>query len=94
MKGPLLGWKLSLAETLSFGVTIAALTWWVSSTFQDKEEANKSFQSKIEFMEYKESVNSRLTKVEAEISLMRTTIENVGRDTSYIRGRLEPQSNK
>lgn len=77
-KGPLLQWKLSLAETLSFGITVAFFVWFVTEKFQSKEEAFK--------------LERRVEKVEADISLVKEGISAISKDVSYIRGRLEPRA--
>lgn len=76
--------NFKLRELIGFGVTVASVTiavvLWVFSTFQSKAEAREV---KVQF-------DMRLSKVEAELSGMRAEIQDVARDTSYIRGRLEP----
>ena len=37
-RGTLLSWKLSLAETLSFGISVALLVWFITTNFQSKED--------------------------------------------------------
>lgn len=76
-KGTLLQWRLSLAETLSFGVTIAVLVYFITDKFQSKEDAMK--------------LERRVEKVEAEISQVKEGINAISKDVSYIRGRLEPR---
>ncbi len=76
-KGPLLQWRLSLAETLSFGVTLAMLVYFITEKFQSKEDATK--------------LERRVEKVEAEISQVKEGISMISKDVSYIRGRLEPR---
>ena len=78
-KGTLLQWRLSLAETLSFGITIAVLVYFVTDKFQSKEDAQK--------------LERRVEKVETEISQVKEGINLISKDVSYIRGRLEPKSN-
>lgn len=76
-RGNLLSWKLSLAETLSFGVTIAALVVFATSTFQSKEDGYK--------------LEKRIDRLEVELSNMRTILTQISSDLAYIRGRLEPK---
>lgn len=76
--GNLLKWKLTLAETLAFGVTVAVMVVWLSTNYQSKAEALK--------------LESRIERVELEMSQMREGISNISKDVSYIRGRLEPRS--
>lgn len=78
-KGALMNWKLSLAETLSFGITIAILVYFITNNFQSKDDATK--------------LEKRIEKVENELSALRTTLTQISSDISYIRGRLEPKSN-
>jgi len=76
--GTLLKWKLTLAETLAFGVTVAVMVVWLSTNYQSKAEALK--------------LENRIERVELEMSQMREGISNISKDVSYIRGRLEPRS--
>lgn len=76
--GTLLKWKLTLAETLAFGVTVAVMVVWLSTNYQSKEDASK--------------LEGRIERVELEMSQMREGISNISKDVSYIRGRLEPRS--
>lgn len=76
-KGPLLQWRLSLAETLSFGMTVAMLVYFITEKFQSKEDATK--------------LERRVEKVETEISQVKEGITAISKDVSYIRGRLEPR---
>lgn len=73
--GNLLKWKLTFAETLAFGVTVAVLVTWLSTNYQSKTDAHK--------------LETRIERVELEMSQMREGINNISRDVSYIRGRLE-----
>lgn len=74
-KGPLLQWRLSLAETLSFGITVAVLVFFITEKFQSKEDATK--------------LERRVEKVEAEISQVKDGISLISKDVSYIRGKIE-----
>lgn len=76
--GNLLKWKLTLAETLAFGVTVAVMVVWLSTNYQSKAEALK--------------LESRIERVEMEMSQMRAGINQIASDVSYIKGRLEPRS--
>lgn len=75
--GNLLKWKLTLAETLAFGATLTVIVTWMSANYQSKTEALK--------------LESRIERVESEMSQMREGIHNISKDVSYIRGRLEPK---
>ena len=85
-KGRFIDWRLSMAETISGIITATGLTagilLWSIKTYQSKEDA----------VEMKRQLEKRIEGVEAQITTMRTSLENVARDTSYIRGRLEPKS--
>lgn len=81
-RGSFLQWKLSLAESLSMVITVLALVGWVMSTFYRKDEAK----------ELKDSLESRVTRIELEMSNLRENISAISRDTNYIRGRLEPRT--
>lgn len=76
-KGSLLQWKLSLAETLSFGITIAALVVFAMNTFQSKEDGYK--------------LEKRIDRLELELSSMRAILTEISNNLSYLRGRLEPK---
>lgn len=75
----MLAWKLSLAETLSFGITVAALVIFATSNFQSKEDGYK--------------LEKRIDRLENELSNMRTILNQISSDLAYIRGRLEPKDN-
>jgi hypothetical protein len=91
-KGSIMKWKLSLAEALSFGMTIAILvwsiSWFMSDRFISKNDAVK-IDSKVDGVE--KGLGERVTKVEAEISQLRASMSQIAVDVSYIRGRLEPK---
>lgn len=76
-RGNLLNWKLSLAETLSFGVTIAALVFFVTTNFISKDEGQK--------------LEKRIDRLEIELSSMRSILTEISNNLSYLRGRLEPK---
>lgn len=50
---------------------------------------NGTFQSKAEALDFKVTVESRITKVEQNIDTMRADMSGIRSDTSYIRGYLE-----
>lgn len=77
-KGSILNWRLSLAESLALAATVATLTLWITTRFQSKEEALK--------------LEQRVIAVEAEISSLRSSMNSIAVDVSYIRGRLEPKT--
>ena len=77
-KGTLLSWKLSLAETLSFGISVALLVWFVTTNFQSKEDGRV--------------LEKRIERVENELSGMKETLSEINSGISYIKGRLEPKN--
>lgn len=78
--------KWSIEEVAAFAVTVASITTavilWSISNFQSKEEAS----------ELKQNINDRLSKVELEVQILRSSVGQISVDVSYIRGRLEPKS--
>lgn len=77
-EGTLLKWKLSLAETLSFGVSIAILVWFIMTNFQSKADGR--------------ILEKRIERVENELSGMKETLSEINAGISYIKGRLEPKN--
>lgn len=77
-KGTVLSWKLSLAETLSFGATIAILVFFITNNFQSKEDGKV--------------LEKRIERVENELSGMKETLSEINSGISYIKGRLEPKN--
>lgn len=77
-RGTLLSWKLSLAETLSFGISVALLVWFITTNFQSKEDGKV--------------LEKRIERVENELSGMKETLSEINSGISYIRGRLEPKN--
>lgn len=77
--------KWSLEEVAAFAVTVASITTavilWSISNFQSKDEAN----------DLKASLTDRLSKVELEVQILRSSVGQISVDVSYIRGRLEPK---
>lgn len=74
-KGALLSWKLSLAETLSFGITIAVFVYFITSNFQSKEDGHK--------------LEQRIENVERDLASLRTGVNQIAVDVSYIRAKVE-----
>ena len=79
-----MNWRLSLAETISAIFAVVIITIWFLNTFQSKNDASTD----------KNAIDVRVGKVETEMGNMRTSMEVIGRDTSYIRGRLEPKNER
>lgn len=85
-KGRFFDWRFSPVEMIGFGFSIAtvavSITLWSVSTFQSKQDA----------IEVRQQIERRIDAIESQVNTMRQSLENVARDTSYIRGRLEPKS--
>lgn len=83
VQGKIIKW--SIEEVAAFAVTVASITTavilWSISNFQSKDEANS----------LKASIGERLTKVELEVQILRSSVGQISVDVSYIRGRLEPK---
>ena len=84
VQGKIIKW--SIEEVVAFAVTVASITTaiilWSISNFQSKDEANS----------LKASIGERLTKVEMEVQILRSSVGQISVDVSYIRGRLEPKT--
>ena len=84
VQGKIIKW--SIEEVAAFAVTIASITTaiilWSISNFQSKQEAN----------DLKANLTDRLSKVELEVQILRSSVGQISVDVSYIRGRLEPKS--
>lgn len=84
VQGKIIKW--SIEEVVAFAVTIPSITTaiilWSISNFQSKAEAN----------DLKQTVNERLSKVELEVQILRSSVGQISVDVSYIRGRLEPKA--
>lgn len=84
VQGKIIKW--SIEEVAAFAVTVASITTavilWSISNFQSKEEAN----------DLKANLTDRLSKVELEVQILRSSVGQISVDVSYIRGRLEPKS--
>lgn len=76
-RGSMLQWKLSLAETLAFGCTIAVLVFFITKNFQSKDDAA--------------ALEKRIERVENELSSVKDALYKIDSNVSYIKGRLEPQ---
>lgn len=84
VQGKIIKW--SIEEVVAFAVTVASITTaiilWSISNFQSKAEAN----------DLKQTVNERLSKVELEVQILRSSVGQISVDVSYIRGRLQPKA--
>lgn len=74
-KGSLLSWRLSLAESLAMAAVVASVTLWMTTKFQSKEDAAKQ--------------DTRISAVESEQSNLRSSINSIAVDISYVRGKIE-----
>ncbi len=83
-RGPILKWKLSLAEAIGacgiVGSFVSAVMIYANGSFQSKDDASKMYQ--------------RIEKVESELSSLKNGVNQIAVDVSYIRGKLEPKNNK
>ena len=84
--GKFIEWRFNAIETLGFGLSLTAMavtiTLWSVNTFQSKEDAKL----------LKEEINTKIVVIETQVNTMRSSIEGVAKDVSYIRGRLEPNN--
>jgi hypothetical protein len=84
-RGKFIEWRFSPIETLGAAFSLASvavgITLWSVSTFQ----------SKVDAAEVRTHLEKRIESIEAQMTTMRASLEVVARDTSYIRGRLEPK---
>lgn len=77
----LLTWKISIAEALAFGVTVATLTLWVMATFVEKTSAK----------DFADSVDARFKTQESREARLEGKIDKIEDDVAVIRGILEGQ---
>lgn len=78
----ILKWRLTLAETLAFGVTIVSVTLFMVQNFQSKEDAEA----------WKIAIESRISSLESKMDSFQESQSKIAVDVSYIRGRLEPKN--
>ena len=52
------------------------------------------FQSKSDAEKMENDLKDWIRKVEADVSKVQSSLENIGKDVSYIRGRIEPKNSK
>lgn len=71
-------WPL-ITGVVSFMGCVVALTWWVSVTFFTKEEARA--------LEVR--TDQKVIGVQNQVDRISGTVEQVARDTAFIRGKLE-----
>lgn len=74
-------WRMSLAETLAFGVTIVTITLYAHDRFLSKSDAD----------EWKKGIEGRVEVLEGRIEKLTESNSKIAVDVSYIRGRLEPK---
>ena len=79
------GWRFNIIETVGFGFSLAsvavAITLWSMSNFQSRAEAEEA----------KRVTEAKISNLEAQMSQIRSNMDTISRDVSYIRGRLEPK---
>jgi len=80
ISGSLLQWNLSLAETIGACATVSAIVLWFGKTFQSKEDAK--------------DMNKRIEKVESELGQLKSGVNQIAVDVSFIRGALTVTKNK
>ncbi len=68
---------------ICFSVTVVALG--VFSYFTQR------FQTKMDSDKAEADMRAWIGRIETEVATMQTSLEGIGRDVSYIRGRLEPK---
>ena len=77
MRAPLLAWKLSLAETLAFGCTVAAIVAFSFGNFTSKSEA--------------QALERRIENLEKQLGSIKDDMSAIRSDVSYIRGKISPK---
>jgi len=80
----ILDWRFSVTETAGLISIAVAVVLWSVNTFQTKLDADRQKQETVERME----------SLEDEVQTMRSGVDQIGRDVSYIRGFLEPAKKK
>lgn len=78
MRAPLLAWKLSLAETLAFGCTVAAIVAFSFGNFTSKSEA--------------QALERRIENLEKQMHYMRDDLTAIRVSVEYVRGRMEAEA--
>lgn len=81
-RNQLLDLFVSGRDTLAIIGTIVGIVVWSLSYFQSKTDAAAA----------EERTNHRVEKVETKMDDLTKGVADVAKDTSYIRGRLEPKS--
>lgn len=77
----LLEWKISLAETLAFGLSLVTLTLWTMATFVEKTSAR----------EFEALVDKRFDAQLVKEVRLEGKIDKIEDDVSVIRGIIEGQ---
>lgn len=73
----MLSWKLSLAETLAFGSTVAIVIIFAFGNFTSRSEALV--------------LEKRIESLERQMGLMKDDLSHIRATVEYIKGRLEPK---
>lgn len=74
----LLSWKLSLAETLAFGCTMAIVVTFAFANFSSKSEA--------------QALEKRIENLEKQMHYMRDDLTAIRVSVEYVRGRMEAEA--
>jgi len=77
----LLKWRFTFSEMVAFAFVVISITLWSLATFQSKSDAAIVSSSHERDFE----------KLEKRIDGLSQTLNAIGNDVSYIRGRLEPK---
>jgi hypothetical protein len=75
MNQPMLRWKLSLAETLAFGSTVAIVIVFAFGNFSSKTEA--------------QAIERRVENLEKQMGSIRDDVSAIRASTEYVKGRIE-----
>ena len=78
MSTHLLSWKLSIAETLAFGCTVAAIVAFSFTSFSSKSEA--------------QALEKRIESLERQMYYMRDDLTAIRVSVEYVRGRMEAEA--
>lgn len=76
-------WRMSIVETIAIASALVGVTVWVTMTFQ----------SKLDATQHQNAIDTRFSVMQAEITSLNTSTNQIAVDVSYIRGRLEPKPN-
>lgn len=69
-----------VAVCFTVSTVVVSIFGWFISRFQTKSDADKA----------EDDIKNWIRKVEADVSSLRASMDRIGDNVSYIRGRLEP----